>query len=148
MSIVPVSDQRGTIANRTSPDFWDLEGFSPLLDPFQNFPFPSLLSAHFPSVFSSLETQVDWRETPRAHVFRGVFGGSNNEDVLVYIDDNNILQISTESGKFMSKFKLPDNAQRDKVSASMVNGVLIVTVPKEGGDRISNVRAIEISGSD
>lgn len=155
MSIVPVSDQTGT--NSSSLDLWDAEGFFPSLDlwdPFQNFPFPSsILSSSFPSlageIFPSLETHVDWKETPRAHVFRAVFPGFNSDDVLVFIDDDNMLQISTENGKFMSKFKLPDNARRDQIKAGMVNGILTVTIPKEGGAgaRSPNVRAIEISGS-
>lgn len=79
-------------------------------------------------------------------MFRAVFPGFNREDVLVYIDDDNMLQISTENGKFMSKFKLPENAKRDQVQAVMVNGVLTVTIPKEGATR-PNVRTVAISGS-
>ncbi|KAJ9141298.1 hypothetical protein P3X46_031846 [Hevea brasiliensis] len=156
MSIVPISDQAGAISNRYSSDLWDPEGFFSSLnlwDPFLNFPFPfqsSIVSTHFPSlageIFPSLETHVDWQETPRAHVFRAVFRGLNREDVLVFIDDDNTLQVSTENGKFMSKFKLPENARRDQIKAAMVNGVLTVTIPKEGA-RSPSVRSIEISGS-
>ncbi|KAF5749369.1 17.5 kDa heat shock family protein [Tripterygium wilfordii] len=142
MSIVPInSDQR------------DLTIFSPfssldLWDPFPDFPFSSLLSDHFPElsrgIFSSTQTQVGWKETPRSHVFRAYLPG---EDALVYIDDDRMLQISTESGKFSGKFKLPVNAKTDQVEARMVNGVLIVTVAKEGAaSERPNVRAIEISG--
>ncbi|XP_050237331.1 18.5 kDa class I heat shock protein-like [Mercurialis annua] len=147
MSIIPVNNnQRGS--RNSSSELWDYPHEFDLL--FQNFPLPSTLIPpfhHFPS-FGSLETHVDWRETQRGHVFRAVFNG--DEDVLVHIDDENMLQISTESGKFMSRFKLPDNAKRDGVEACMVNGVLTVTVPKEGGGAVSgnpNVRSIEISGS-
>ncbi|KAJ4827327.1 hypothetical protein Tsubulata_003278 [Turnera subulata] len=157
MSIVPVNNQSGTVANPESPDTWDpldyLSSSLDLWDPFQDFTFPSILSSrHFPSfprdIFPSLETQVNWSETSRAHVFRAVFPGFDSDDVLVYIDDDNALQISTESGKFMSRFKLPENARRDQVKASMVNGVLTVTVPKDGGGtQRPNVRVIDISGS-
>ncbi|KAF2309894.1 hypothetical protein GH714_005523 [Hevea brasiliensis] len=95
---------------------------------------------------SDLWDPEDWQETPRAHVFRAVFRGLNREDVLVFIDDDNTLQVSTENGKFMSKFKLPENARRDQIKAAMVNGVLTVTIPKEGA-RSPSVRSIEISGS-
>ncbi|KAJ8751536.1 hypothetical protein K2173_016770 [Erythroxylum novogranatense] len=146
MSIVPVGDQR--IGKPSSLDLWDSEDLLSLdlWDPFQGFPLPSIISTHFPSIFPSLETQVNWRETPNAHVFRAVFPSSNREDVLVYIDDDNMLQISTDDGKFMSKFKLPENAKREEATASMVNGVLTLIIPKEGM-RSPNVRVIEISGS-
>uniref|UniRef100_A0A2P2QXT1 18.5 kDa class I heat shock protein-like n=1 Tax=Rhizophora mucronata TaxID=61149 RepID=A0A2P2QXT1_RHIMU len=161
MSIVPVNTERGvtttTTTNSSSGDLWDVpEDFLASLDlwdPYQNFPFPSMLSTHFPSsIFPySRQTHVNRRETPRAHVFRAVFpGGSSSEDVLVYIDDDNMLQISTEDGSFLSKFKLPENAKRDEIKASMVNGVLTVTVPKVGagaGARQRNVRVVDITGS-
>lgn len=69
--------------------------------------------------------------------------------MLVYIDDDDMLQISTEDGKFMSKFKLPDNARRDQIKADMVNGVLAVTIPKqEVASYRPDVRVVEIEGSD
>uniref|UniRef100_A0A6N2N0B3 SHSP domain-containing protein n=1 Tax=Salix viminalis TaxID=40686 RepID=A0A6N2N0B3_SALVM len=103
MSIVPIGNQDGTITNPTYT--WDPADFFSSLDlwdPFQNFPFPPLLSTHFPA-FS---------------VFRAVFPGFGREDVLVYIDDENMLHISTEDGEFMSQFKLPDNARRDRIEGS------------------------------
>ncbi|KAF9662947.1 hypothetical protein SADUNF_Sadunf18G0107200 [Salix dunnii] len=150
MSIVPIGNQDGIITNPTSLDTWDPEDFFSSLDlwdPFQNLPFPPLLSTHFPAF--SRQTQVNWRETSRAHVFRAVFPGSGREDVLVYIDDDNLLHISTEDGKFMSKLKLPDNARRDQIKADMVNGVLAVTIPKqEVASYRPAVRVVEIEGSD
>ena len=49
------------------------------------------------------------------------------------------------SGKFTRRFRLPENAKVNEVKASMENGVLTVTVPKE---EVKNhdVKAIEISG--
>ncbi|KAJ6747237.1 18.5 KDA CLASS IV HEAT SHOCK PROTEIN [Salix koriyanagi] len=127
MSIVPIGNQDGTIANPFSLNSWDPEDFFTSInrwDPFQNLPFPSLLPTPFPS-FSR-----------------------QNPDVLVYIDDDNMLQISTEDGKFMSRFKLPENARRDQLKADMVNGVLTVTIPKEEVARHRpNVRVVEIEGS-
>ncbi|KAJ6381181.1 hypothetical protein OIU77_029965 [Salix suchowensis] len=127
MSIVPIGNQDGTIANPFSLNSWDPEDFFTSInrwDPFQNLPFPFPTSHSLPFIFKT------------------------NPDVLVYIDDDNMLQISTEDGNFMSKFKLPDNARRDQLNADMVNGVLTVTIPKEEVARHRpNVRVVEIEGS-
>ena len=49
------------------------------------------------------------------------------------------------SGKFLRRFRLPENAKMDGVKASMENGVLTVTVPKDEVKK-PDVKAIEISG--
>ena len=49
------------------------------------------------------------------------------------------------SGKFVRRFRLPENAKVNEVKASMENGVLTVTVPKEEVKK-PDVKAIEISG--
>jgi len=91
---------------------------------------------------------VDWKETPEAHVFKADLPGMKKEEVKVEIEDDRVLQISRErslekedkndqwhrversSGKFMRRFRLPENAKMDQVKAAMENGVLTVTVPK------------------
>lgn len=155
MSIVPVSDQQGIISTTPfSSDIWD---------PFQNMleEFPLSLDLwewdqfinNFPSlsreIFPTNQTQINWKETPRAHVFKAYFPGLNGDQVIVFIDNDRMLQISTEDGKFMSRFKLPDNAITDQVKASMNHGLLTVTVSKEMlQPQRPNVRVVEISGSD
>ncbi|KAJ6964258.1 Hsp20 family protein [Populus alba x Populus x berolinensis] len=49
------------------------------------------------------------------------------------------------SGKFLRRFRLPENAKMDQVKASMENGVLTVTIPK-AEEKKAEVKAIEISG--
>jgi hypothetical protein len=39
--------------------------------------------------------------------------------------------VERSSGKFTRRFRLPENAQTEQIKASMENGVLTVTVPKE-----------------
>jgi HSP20 family protein len=53
--------------------------------------------------------------------------------------------VERSSGKFLRRFRLPKDAKMDQVKASMENGVLIVTVPKEELKK-PGVKAIEISG--
>ncbi|KAL2347173.1 hypothetical protein Fmac_001173 [Flemingia macrophylla] len=129
-------------------------------DPFKDFSFPSSVSAENAAF---VNTRVDWKETPEAHVFKADIPGLKKEHVKVEIEDGNILQISGErnveiedkndkwhrversSGKFFRKFRLPENAKVDQVKASMENGVLTVTVPKQEIKQ-PDVKAIQISG--
>ncbi|XP_059626961.1 18.1 kDa class I heat shock protein-like [Cornus florida] len=103
-----------------------------------------------PSIFSALvNTRVDWKETPEAHVFKADLPGIKKDEVKVEIEDDRVLQISGErnveeedkndrwhrvehsGGKFMRRFRLPENVRTDQIMASMENGILAVTVPKE-----------------
>ncbi|XP_078444972.1 17.3 kDa class I heat shock protein-like [Wolffia australiana] len=153
MSLVPgfFGNRRGGFFDPFALDLWDpLEGF-----PFQS---PSLASS---SAFSG--ASVDWKETPEAHVFKADLPGLKKEEVRVEVEDDRILQISGErtrekeersdtwhrversSGKFVRRFRLPENAKVEEVRAAMENGVLTVTVPKVDLKK-SKVKAIEISG--
>lgn len=107
-------------------------------------------------------TRVDWKETPAAHVFNVDLPGLKKEEVKVEVEDGRVLQISGErtkeqeqkddrwhrversTGKFMRRFRLPENAKMDQVKAAMENGVLTVTVPKEE-DKKPQVKSIQIS---
>ncbi|KAJ6952482.1 17.3 kDa class I heat shock protein-like [Populus alba x Populus x berolinensis] len=167
MAMIPsfFDSRRGTIFD---PFTWD---------PFKDFPFPSSsLVSHDNSAF--VNTRIDWKETPEAHVFKADLPGLKKEEVKVEIEDDRVLQISGErnvekedkndtwhrversSGKFLRRFRLPENAKVDQflrrfrlpenakvdqVRASMENGVLTVTVPKEEVKK-PDVKAIKISG--
>ncbi|CAI9106880.1 OLC1v1006120C1 [Oldenlandia corymbosa var. corymbosa] len=129
-------------------------------DPFKDFPFASSTSNET-SAFVS--TRVDWKETPQAHVFKADLPGIKKEEVKVEIEDGNVLQISGErsvekedkndtwhrmersSGKFLRRFRLPEDAKVDQVKAAMENGVLTITVPKAEVKK-PEIKAIEISG--
>ncbi|KAJ0020032.1 18.1 kDa class I heat shock protein-like [Pistacia vera] len=141
--------------------------FDPSWDPFKDFPFSSSLSSvssHFPQETSAfVNTRVDWKETPEAHVFKADLPGLKKEEVKLEIEDDRVLQISGQreiekedkndtwhrversSGKFSRRFRLPENAKMDQIKASMENGVLTVTVPKVEMKK-PNMKAIEISG--
>lgn len=134
-------------------------------DPFDSF-FTSALanvpaSARETSAFANV--RIDWKETPEAHVFKADLPGLKKEEVKVEVEEGRILQISGErskekeekndkwhriernKGTFLRRFRLPENAKVDQVKASMENGVLTVTVPKEEVKK-PEVKAIEISG--
>ena len=96
-------------------------------------------------------------------MFKADLPGLKKEEVKVEVEEDRVLQISGErnvekedkndkwhrversSGKFMRRFRLPENAKMDQIKASMENGVLTVTVPKEEVKK-PEVKSIEISG--
>jgi HSP20 family protein len=153
-----------SIARRSN----DFDPFSlELWNPFDGFPFNRSLSSSslsFPSDTSAFATaRIDWKETPEAHVFKADLPGIKKEELKVEVEHGNVLQISGErtreneaktdtwhrversSGKFLRRFRLPDNAKMDQIKAAMENGVLTVTVPKEEVKK-SEVKSIDISG--
>ncbi|XP_064937964.1 17.3 kDa class I heat shock protein-like [Musa acuminata AAA Group] len=160
MSLTPLGfgSRRGRIFDPFSLDAWD---------PIQGFPFHTSLSfspATVPGEASAFAAAcVDWKETPEAHVFKADLPGLRKEEVKVEVEDGRVLQISGErsreheektdtwhrversSGKFLWRFRLPENAKVEQVNAAMENCVLTVTVPKEGVKK-PDVKSIEISG--
>ncbi|CAA6665660.1 unnamed protein product [Spirodela intermedia] len=103
----------------------------------------------FPGTSAFAAARVDWKETPEAHVFTADLPGVKKEEVKVEVEEGRILQISGQRSK--EKEEKNDtwhrNAKVDLVRASMENGVLTVTVPKEEEQvKKPEVKAIEISG--
>ncbi|XP_004294286.1 PREDICTED: 18.1 kDa class I heat shock protein-like [Fragaria vesca subsp. vesca] len=157
MSLIPSFRRNSNIFDPFPLDLWD---------PFKDFQFPSSSLSTF-SDFSRensafVNTRIDWKETPEAHVFKADIPGLKKEEVKVEIEDDRVLQISGErkieedkndtwhrversSGKFSRRFRLPENAKVDEIKAAMENGVLSVTVPKVEVKK-PDVQAIEICG--
>ncbi|CAH8263572.1 unnamed protein product [Arabidopsis lyrata] len=152
MSLIPsiFGGRRTNVFDPFSLDVWD---------PFQGL-------ANTPAkddVAAFTNAKVDWRETPEAHVFKADLPGLKKEEVKVEVEDGNILQISGErsseneekndkwhrversSGKFMRRFRLPENAKMEEAKATMEDGVLSVTVPKVP-EKKPEVKSIDISG--
>ncbi|KAK3206244.1 hypothetical protein Dsin_020290 [Dipteronia sinensis] len=143
----------------------DFDPFSlDVWDPFDGFfKVPSNSGRSEASAFAN--TRIDWKETPEAHVFKADLPGLKKQEVKVEVEEGRILQISGErskeqedkndrwhrversSGKFMRRFRLPENVKMDQVKATMENGVLTVTVPKEKEEeKKPQVKSIDISG--
>ncbi|KAG8390086.1 hypothetical protein BUALT_Bualt01G0046900 [Buddleja alternifolia] len=154
MSLIP-----SIFGNRRSNIF---DPFSlDVCDPFEGFPFSGTLANRETSSFAG--ARIDWKETPEAHVFKADLPGLKKEEVKVEVEDGSVLQISGErsrekeekndtwhrversSGKFLRRFRLPENAKLNEVKAAMENGVLTVTVPKAEVKK-PEVKAIDISG--
>ncbi|XP_004307593.1 PREDICTED: 17.8 kDa class I heat shock protein-like [Fragaria vesca subsp. vesca] len=157
MSLIPGSffgnDRRSNIFDPFSLDIWD---------PFQDFPLTTSRSAPRSETAAVANTRIDWKETPEAHVFKADLPGLKKEEVKVEVEEGKVLQISGErkvekedksdkwhrversSGKFLRRFRLPENAKVGEVKAAMKNGVLTVTVPKQEVKK-PDVKAIQIS---
>ena len=154
MSLIPsfFGGRRSSAFDPFSLDVWD---------PFKDFPFPTSLSTASRENSAFVSTRIDWKETPEAHVFKADVPGLKKEEVKVEVEDDRVLQIRGErnvekedkndtwhrversSGKFMRRFRLPENVKMDQIKASMENGVLTVIVPKEEIKK-PDVKAIEI----
>ncbi|KAK1378800.1 hypothetical protein POM88_025544 [Heracleum sosnowskyi] len=142
MSIIPsfFGSRRSNVFDPFSLDVWDA---------FQDFPLIGGSSSDLGKETTAFaNTRIDWKETPEAHVFKADLPGLKKEEVKVEVEEGKVLQISGErktekeekndkwhrmersSGKFVRRFRLPENAKVDEVKAGMENGVLTVTVPK------------------
>ncbi|KAI9125724.1 hypothetical protein K1719_003142 [Acacia pycnantha] len=150
MSLIPsfFGGRRSSVFDPFSIDVWD--------------PFKESFSTRSRGNSAFVGSRIDWKETPEAHVFKADLPGLKKEEVKVEIEDDRVLQLSGErnvekedknekwhrversSGKFLRRFRLPENAKMDQVKASMENGVLTVTIPKEEVKK-PEVKAIEIS---
>lgn len=157
-SLIPsfFGSRRSNVFDPFSLDIWDrFDGF-----------FTSNLANAPPSARETsafINARIDWKETPEAHIFKADLPGLKKEEVKVEVEEGRILQISGERskeqeekndkwhrierscGKFLRRFRLPENAKIDQVKASMENGVLTVTVPKEE-EKKPQVKSIDISG--
>jgi len=137
-----------------------------LFDPFEGFSVlehnntPSRQFAR--DAHAVANTQIDWRETPEAHVFKADLPGLTKEEVKVQVVDGKTLEISGERkkeevlkgdtwhrverarGTFLRRFRLPENTNVDQVKALVQDGVLTVTIPKMQKPK-PQVRQIEIA---
>ncbi|XP_073140068.1 17.3 kDa class I heat shock protein-like [Henckelia pumila] len=157
MSLIPsfFGNNRGSsIFDPFSTDVWD---------PFEGLPFNRSVANAGQEISGFVNARIDWKETPEAHVFKADVPGLKKEEVKVEVEEGRVLQIRGErssekeekndkwhrversGGKFLRRFRLPENAKVGEIKAAMEDGVLTVTVPKEEVKK-PEAKAIDISG--
>lgn len=156
MSLIPsfFGGKRTNVFDPFSLDVWD---------PFDGL-WTSASNSNREITPGFVNARIDWKETPESHVFKADLPGVKKEEVKVEVEEGRVLQISGErskekeekndkwhrversSGKFLRRFRLPENAKMEEVKASMENGVLTVTVPKVKEKKKPAVKSIKISG--
>jgi HSP20 family protein len=119
-------------------------------DPFEAISFATAAATALPFTTSFFATtNLDWKETPNAHVFITDLPGVNKDKVKIEVEEERVLKISGQRSKeadekgdkwhrmercnkkFLRTVRLPPNANVDGMKATMENGVLKVTVPKD-----------------
>ncbi|KAM3743122.1 hypothetical protein ACB098_07G120500 [Castanea mollissima] len=126
-------------------------------------PFKDFRTQFSKENFAFVNTRIDWKETPEAHMLKADLPGLKKEEVKVEVKDDRVVRISGErkiekedkndmwhrversGGKFVRSFRLPENVKMDQIKAAMENGVLTVTAPKVEVKKL-DVKAIEIFG--
>lgn len=107
--------------------------------------------------------KIDWKETLEAHQIKVDVPGLKKEEVSVVVLEGWVVQICGEwrkekdkkkekwhckersSGKFLRRFRLPENAKMEEVKATMEDGVLTVMVPKGEKKKKPEFKSIEIT---
>ncbi|XP_047076265.1 18.9 kDa heat shock protein-like [Lolium rigidum] len=133
----------------------------PFMDAITLSAFTGPVLGH-PTPFST--ASMDWKETPTAHVFMADVPGLRKEEVKVEVEQERVLRISGQRARaaeekgdrwrrversaerFVRTVRLPPDADTDGagVHASIDNGVLTVTIPKDDG-RKAHGRIIPIT---
>ncbi|RVW44432.1 22.7 kDa class IV heat shock protein [Vitis vinifera] len=131
------------------------------------FDDPFRILEHSPiTVPRGLETialaRSDWKETTSAHIITLDVPGMKKEDIKIEIEENRVLRISGErtaekeaegekwhrseraTGKFWRQFRLPANADLDRIKAHIENGVLRITIPKLAEDRKKQAKVVTL----
>ncbi|KAH0466462.1 hypothetical protein IEQ34_003700 [Dendrobium chrysotoxum] len=111
----------------------------------------------------SLSTPANVKELPSAYEFVVDMPGVKSGEIKVQVEDGKMLTVAGERrpdendkeggkyhcmergmGKYMRKFTLPDNANRENISAVYRDGVLTVTVQKLPAAESKYPKTIEI----
>ncbi|CAM6009639.1 unnamed protein product [Sphagnum balticum] len=155
MAVTPFFGGRG---RNNFLDLFELGVF----DPVDHWPNAFLGKNAGKDVEAVANTRVDWVETPEAHVVTADLPGLEKDDVKVTLVGDRTLEISGERtreeekntdtwhrvershGKFLRRFRLPENANVEAINAKVQNGVLTVTIPKAAKKPEHEVKVVKV----
>ncbi|KAL6502047.1 hypothetical protein OROGR_027180 [Orobanche gracilis] len=107
-------------------------------------------------------TRADIIESPNSYIYMVDMPGLKPDHIKVHLEDDGVLVVSGEQlrpekeeglkylkmerrfGKWLKKFVLPENADKEKLSAVCENGVLTVTVEKSPPPQPKKPKVIEV----
>ncbi|KAL3681336.1 hypothetical protein R1sor_024292 [Riccia sorocarpa] len=107
-------------------------------------------------------TVVDVKETPNSYEYIVDMPGVKNDGIKVLLENDNVLKVSgvkkkdedTENveylkierkgGKYLRRFTLAEDADKEKISAAYKDGVLTITIPKVPTREEAKPRTIEV----
>lgn len=121
---------------------------------------------HLPKNLDTINlARADWKETSGHHEISLDVPGLKREDIKIEVEESRVLKVSGErkaeeeadgdkwhraertSGKFWRQFRLPGNADMEKIMAHLEDGVLKIKVPKLAQERKQS-RVIDIIGQE
>lgn len=132
-----------------------LTKYNAMLNDFTPTSFSNLIDRFFNDAVTrsggssySFVPRVDIVENDKAFEIHVAVPGMNKEDFNIDLKDNfltisgerkfteekkdkNFHSIETQYGTFGRSFALPENVDAAKISATYVNGILLITVPKD-----------------
>ncbi|KAK9076493.1 hypothetical protein SSX86_004827 [Deinandra increscens subsp. villosa] len=144
---------------------WDMMAI-PSEDPFKILEqTPLNLPKNLDTTIINL-ARADWKETAGHHVISLDVPGMKRGDIKIEVEESRVLRVSGErkaeeeeegegekwhraertSGKFWRQFRLPGNADMEKITAQIEDGVLRIKVPKKVGEERRQSRVVEIVG--
>ncbi|KAL7119743.1 hypothetical protein ACP275_02G080900 [Erythranthe tilingii] len=168
--LLPAATTTTALVPYTRSPIWDL--MFPLEDPFkilEHSPLAALSRGGADDDGAAVAlARADWRETPAAHEISLDIPGMKREDVKIEVEEEGrVLRVSGErrteeevkderwhrvertAGKFWRQFRMPANADVEKVSARLEDGVLRITVPKLAGEKLrKDAKVIDIVADD
>jgi HSP20 family protein len=145
------------ITPRNDP-FQELARFDPFRDFVSFFPMPRDVRRMMPEVPAEPSIKLDVTEDDKAYRVKAELPGVKKDDIDVEIDGNQVsltAEVKRESekkegetvvhseryyGRQYRSFTLPKEIDRTKVEAKFDNGILELTLPKNGGNSSQRVK--------
>lgn len=143
--------------------FWELEEVSTRLNRIFGRPLARAESGNEMLAVADWAPSVDISETDTAYLIKGEIPGVKKEDVKVTLEDGMLTikgerkqekeekgkkfhRVECSYGSFMRSFRMPDDADENKVKAEFKDGIINVTLSKSAKAK-DKAKSINVSVS-